>query len=422
MAIEVKVPELPESIADAIVANWYKKAGETVVRDETLVDLETDKVILEVPAVSGGVITKILFQEGDTVTADQVLAIIDETATSGVVENVPSKEQVVAQASSQESKQVAESNKQPANAISPSARKLMAENKIEPSAVKGSGKAGRVLKEDVLNYIKNGEPAGYSNEQDKQAVSQASSEGGRASQPVSAPSGQRVERRVPMTRLRARIAERLLQAQQNAAILTTFNEVNMKPVMDLRTRHREKFEKEFGVKLGFMSFFIKASIEALKKFPAVNASIDGNDIVYHGFYDIGVAVSGPAGLVVPILRNAEAMSVAELERSVIDYATKARDNRLSIEDITGGTFTISNGGVFGSMLSTPILNPPQSAILGMHTIKERPMVVDGEVVALPMMYLALSYDHRIIDGREAVQFLVTIKEMLEDPSRMILGI
>lgn len=418
MAIEVKVPELPESIADAIVANWYKKAGETVVRDEALVDLETDKVILEVPAISGGVITKILFQEGDTVTADQVLAIIDETATTtaAISEEMPQKEQKPISA------QAVDNGQTPANAISPSARKLMAENKIEPSAVKGSGKAGRVLKEDVLNYIRSEEPAEYSPGQSKQEVSPESSESRPVRQPVSVPAGQRVERRVPMTRLRARIAERLLQAQQNAAILTTFNEVNMKPVMDLRVRHREKFEKEFGVKLGFMSFFIKASIEALKKFPAVNASIDGNDVVYHGYYDIGVAVSGPAGLVVPILRNAEAMNVAETEQTIIDYATRARDNKLTIEDITGGTFTISNGGVFGSMLSTPILNPPQSAILGMHTIKERPMVVDGEVTVLPMMYLALSYDHRIIDGREAVQFLVTIKDMLEDPSRMLLGI
>ena len=422
MTIEVKVPELPESIADAVVASWYKKAGEVVKQDETLVDLETDKVILEVPAISNGVITKILFQEGDTVTADQVLAIIDETATASAIEEAPKKQQAETQALSQASGQTAESGQTSVNPISPSAQKLMAENNIEPSVVKGSGKGGRVLKEDVLSYIKSEDRSEYKAEQDKQEASPASSEAKLDSHPVSASAEQRIERRVPMTRLRARIAERLLQAQQNAAILTTFNEVNMKPVMDLRARYKEEFEKEFGVKLGFMSFFIKASIEALKKFPAVNASIDGNDVVYHGYYDIGVAVAGPAGLVVPVIRNAEDMSVAEVEQAIIDYATKARDNKLAIEDITGGTFTISNGGVFGSMLSTPILNPPQSAILGMHTIKQRPMVVDGEVVVLPMMYLALSYDHRIIDGREAVQFLVTIRDMLEDPSRMILGI
>jgi len=352
------------------------------------------------------------------VTADQVLAIIDDTAVASVVDEVSEKavgkESSVAQGGELAvgSRQLAES------VISPSARKLMVENDIDASVVKGSGKAGRVLKEDVLAYIKSEDRSDYKTEQ----TSSISTEVKRDSQPAPEPAGQRIERRVPMTRLRARIAERLLQAQHDAAILTTFNEVNMKPVMDLRTRHREKFEKEFGVKLGFMSFFIKASIEALKKFPAVNASIDGNDVVYHGYYDVGVAVSGPAGLVVPVLRNTETMSVAEIEQAIIEYASKARDNKLGIEDITGGTFTISNGGVFGSMLSTPILNPPQSAILGMHTIKQRAMVVDGEVVVLPMMYLALSYDHRIIDGREAVQFLVTIKDMLEDPSRMILGI
>lgn len=422
MAIEVKVPELPESIADAVIASWYKKVGEAVKQDETLVDLETDKVILEVPAISNGVIEKIFFQEGDTVTAEQVLAIIDETAVVDVVEQAPEKavrsvrEATLVKASAVGSAPLAD------HAISPSARKLMAENNIEPAVVKGSGKGGRVLKEDVLGYIKNEDGSQRGTEQDKPEASAVSPEAALVSQPVAAPAEQRIERRVPMTRLRARIAERLLQAQQNAAILTTFNEVNMKPVMDLRARYKEKFEKEFGVKLGFMSFFIKASIEALKKFPAVNASVDGNDVVYHGYYDVGVAVSGPAGLVVPVLRNAEAMSVAELEQAIISYATKARDNKLAIEDITGGTFTISNGGVFGSMLSTPILNPPQSAILGMHTIKQRPMVVDDEVVILPMMYLALSYDHRIIDGREAVQFLVMIRDLLEDPSRMILGI
>lgn len=425
MAIEVKVPELPESIADAVVASWYKKIGEAIKQDETLVDLETDKVILEVPAISNGVVTKIFFQEGDTVIANQVLAIIDETAVVGAVEKETSgvtEGGTTSHIRSETSGWTPESSHSYENAISPSARKLMAENNIEPAVVKGSGKGGRVLKEDVLDYIRSEDISEYKIEKGKLPASPARTEATPVDPPVSTETGYRIERRVPMTRLRARIAERLLQAQHNAAILTTFNEVNMKPVMELRTRHKEKFEKEFGVKLGFMSFFVKASVEALKKFPAVNASVDGNDIVYHGYFDIGVAVSGPAGLVVPILRNTETMSFAEIEQIIIDYASRARDNKLSLEEITGGTFTISNGGVFGSMLSTPILNPPQSAILGMHTIKQRPMVVDGEVVVLPMMYLALSYDHRIVDGREAVQCLVTIRDMLEDPSRMILGI
>ncbi|MDH5710728.1 MAG: 2-oxoglutarate dehydrogenase complex dihydrolipoyllysine-residue succinyltransferase [Gammaproteobacteria bacterium] len=419
MSIEIKVPELPESIADAVVVHWYKKQGEAISQDENLVDLETDKVVLEVPAISSGVLEKIFFEEGSVVTAGQVLAIINESA-------VATKEKTTASATSI-SKPVAAAAKSNDEVvshviISPSAEKMMREHGIEAAMVKGSGKQGRILKEDVLLFIenKNTELA------PKMAAAQAAS--------ISAPkksgavkiniesSGQRIEKRVPMTRLRARIAERLLQAQQNAAILTTFNEVNMKPVMELRTKHKDRFEKEYGTKLGFMSFFVKASLEALKKFPAVNASIDGSDIVYHGYYDIGIAVSGTNGLVVPVVRNAEELNMAEIEQSIVDYAMKARENKLSIEEITGGTFTISNGGVFGSMLSTPILNPPQSAILGMHTIKERAMVVDGEIVVLPMMYLALSYDHRIIDGREAVQFLVTIKDMLEDPSRMWLGV
>lgn len=425
MTIEVKVPELPESIADAVIASWYKKIGEAIKQDETLVDLETDKVILEVPAICNGVITKILFQEGDTVTANQVLAIIDETATVSAVEKATSsamEEKTSMHMRTETSGQAAENSQRIDNAISPSARKLMAENNIEPAVVKGSGKGGRVLKEDVLDYISSEDTPEYKVETDKLPVLPAKSETKPANSLVSPATGQRIERRVPMTRLRARIAERLLQAQKNAAILTTFNEVNMQPVMDLRARHKEKFEKEFGVKLGFMSFFVKASIEALKKFPTVNASVDGNDIVYHSYFDIGVAVSAPTGLVVPVLRNTETMSFAEIEQMIVDYASRARDNKLGLEEITGGTFTISNGGVFGSMLSTPILNPPQSAILGMHTIKQRPMVVDGEIVILPMMYLALSYDHRIVDGREAVQCLVTIRDMLEDPSRMILGI
>ena len=412
MSIEIKVPELPESIADAVVVAWYKKQGESIQQDENLVDLETDKVVLEVPAISSGVIEKIFYEEGSVVTSGQVLAILDENAE--VAGNAPIKTE-----SSKSSAPVmaAKSTTEIVSdvAISPSARKMMHEFDLDASMIKGSGKHGRVLKEDVQAYVANQKTPAATKpaETNSKPVSEKT---------ISMPSGHSIEKRVPMTRLRSRIAERLVQAQQNAAILTTFNEVNMKPVMELRARHKEKFEKEYGTKLGFMSFFVKASLEALKKFPAVNASIDGNDIVYHGYYDIGVAVSGPNGLVVPVVRNAEEMNMAEIEKSIVDYAMKARDNKLSLEEITGGTFTISNGGVFGSMLSTPILNPPQSAILGMHTIKERAMVVDGEIVVLPMMYLALSYDHRIIDGREAVQFLVTIKDMLEDPSRMLLGI
>ena len=419
MSIEVKVPELPESIADAVVVNWYKKQGEAIRQDENLVDLETDKVVLEVPAISSGVIEKIFFEEGSVVTAGQVLAIINESATA-TKENTAATAPVV----SKPAVAAAKSNDEIVSnvAISPSAEKMMREHGIEVAMVKGSGKQGRILKEDVLAFIEN--------KNTSPAPKVAAAQPARVSVPEKAgatkinieSSGQRIEKRVPMTRLRARIAERLLQAQQNAAILTTFNEVNMKPVMDLRAKHKDRFEKEYGTKLGFMSFFVKAALEALKKFPAVNASIDGNDIVYHGYYDIGIAVSGANGLVVPVVRNAEELNMAEIEQSIVDYAMKARENKLSIEEITGGTFTISNGGVFGSMLSTPILNPPQSAILGMHTIKERAMVVDGEIVILPMMYLALSYDHRIIDGREAVQFLVTIKDMLEDPSRMLLGV
>ena len=430
MPVEVKVPALPESVADAVIAGWHKQTGDSVVQDETLVDLETDKVILEVPAISNGVITEIRFNVGDTVTADQVLAVIDETAeaaagkadagaATGVEPKAASEKQTAEEPAVARTAQESETIESDVP-VSPAARKLMLENNISASDVTVSGKGGRILKEDVLAYLKIRQQA--------ESGAQKPAEKAPARRPAqSSPvyeSGAegRIEKRVPMTRLRARIAERLLEAQHNAAILTTFNEVNMKPVMDLRATYKDRFEKEYGVKLGFMSFFVKASVEALKKFPAVNASIDGSDIVYHGFYDIGIAVSGPSGLVVPILRNAEDMTLAQIEQAIIHYATKAGDNTLSIEDITGGTFTISNGGVFGSMLSTPILNPPQSGILGMHSIKERPMVVDGKIAILPMMYLALSYDHRIIDGREAVQFLVTIKDMLEEPSRMLLGV
>ncbi|HEB81561.1 MAG TPA: 2-oxoglutarate dehydrogenase complex dihydrolipoyllysine-residue succinyltransferase [Gammaproteobacteria bacterium] len=429
MSIEIKVPELPESVADATIASWYKQVGDSIQADEVLLDLETDKVILEVPVVKSGIIREIRHQVGDTVTAGQVLAVLDDSAD--VSASAPA-EKPQPQESTDKPRQ--ENRAVPVGAMSPSVRKLIAENNIDATQIKGSGKNGRILKQDVEDYLKHRQenrgveetparpaaetaPAASSGERVQASTSTAAF----TAAPVIDES-QRLERRVPMTRLRARIAERLLQSQHEAAMLTTFNEVNMKPVMELRKKYREAFEKKFGVRLGLMSFFVQASVEALKRFPEVNASIDGNDIVYHGYYDIGVAVSGPNGLVVPILRDADIMSIADIEKGIIDFAERARDNRLAIEDITGGTFTISNGGVFGSMLSTPIINPPQSAILGMHNITERAMVVDGEIVALPVMYLALSYDHRLIDGKSAVQFLVTIKQLLEDPSRILLGV
>ena len=405
MSIEIKVPVLPESVADAVVANWYKQVGDSIGVDEVLVDLETDKVILEVPSVKQGVVQELLFSVGDTVTAGQLLAVIDDTAKAGA----DSENSMVETAA--ELKQAPAEQPQ----MSPSVRKLMAEHAIDASQLTGSGKNGRIIKQDVERYL-------AENSTSSASAKESSHEMVPVAKQQEEVSGERLERRVPMTRLRARIAERLVQSQQEAAILTTFNEVNMKPVMELRTRYKDAFEKQHGVRLGFMSFFVQASVEALKRFPEINASVDGNDIVYHGFYDVGVAVSGPNGLVVPIIRDADIQSISDIEKSIIDYANKARENSLTIEDITGGTFTISNGGVFGSMLSTPIINPPQSAILGMHSITERAMVVDGEVTVLPMMYLALSYDHRLVDGKSAVQFLVTIKQLLEDPSRMLLGV
>lgn len=411
MSLEIKVPELPESVADAVIANWYKKVGESIRADEVLVDLETDKVILEVPSVKSGVVKALMFAVGDTVTAGQLLAVIDVSEQAGASSQVGDKS-----VEEPEVEQVASgSSQKSAGAMSPSVRKMIVQNAVDESQLVGSGKNGRIIKQDVEKYLRE--------KAEQESTAEISSHEERRSEQVPrAVSDERLERRVPMTRLRARIAERLLQSQSQAAILTTFNEVNMKPVMDIRSRYKEAFEKKYGVRLGFMSFFVQASVEALKRFPEINASIDGNDIVYHGFYDVGVAVSGPNGLVVPILRDADILSIAEIEQSIIKYANKAMENNLSIDDITGGTFTISNGGVFGSMLSTPIINPPQSAILGMHNITERAMVVNGEVTVLPMMYLALSYDHRLVDGKSAVQFLVTIKQILEDPSRMLLGV
>lgn len=405
MSIEIKVPVLPESVADAVIASWYKQPGDSVQQDETLVDLETDKVILEVPALRSGVLKEIRYQTGDTVTANQVLAIIDDTEMQATA--APTVAAKV------------EDQKPMSPALSPSAKKMMAEQGLGSADVKGSGKGGRVLKQDVVAAAAQRTTATAKAQTQSTPVSVAPEKSAPASPRVA---GERIEKRVPMTRLRARIAERLVQAQSDAAILTTFNEVNMQPLMELRKRYRERFEKNFGVRLGYMSLFVKAVVEALKQSPVINASVDGNDVVYHGYFDIGIAVSGQNGLVVPVLRDADQMSIAEIEHAIADFAARAKTNALTMEDLTGGTFTITNGGVFGSMLSTPILNPPQSAILGMHNIKERAMVVDGNIVALPMMYLALSYDHRLIDGREAVQFLVAIRDSLEDPARMMLGV
>lgn len=404
MTTEVKVPSLPESVADAEVVIWHKQVGDAVKRDESLVDIETDKVVLEVPAPVDGVVSEIIESVGAVVTAEQLIARIDETAVES--DSAPAKPVAEAESVADKDQVV----------VTPSAKKLMMERGLDVSQVTGSGRGGRILKEDVQQYLSSAKTAVVDTEPGTEAVVTETMV------PGIEESMERIERRVPMTRLRARVAERLVQAQQTAAILTTFNEVNMQPVMDLRKKYQDRFEKQYGIRLGFMSFFIKASIEALKRFPAVNASVDGNDIVYHGYFDIGVAVSSPRGLVVPVLRDADQMSLAEIEKAIAEYAEKAQNNSLTIEELSGGTFSLSNGGVFGSLMSTPILNPPQSGILGMHKIQPRPVVENGEIVARPMMYLALSYDHRIIDGREAVQFLVTIKDSLEDPARMIIGV
>ena len=405
MTIEVSVPELPESVTDASVVVWRKNEGDPVKRDEALVDLETDKVVLEVPSPVDGVVEKIHQAEGEIVNAGQLLAVLK------TIEAADAKKDETNKVSTVESPQNSADR-----VITASAKKMIIENQLNADDVVGSGKSGRVLKEDVISFIEN----------QKKHVSNISanieSEKKAESLIASGEESGRIEKRVPMTRLRARVAERLLEAQKNAAILTTFNEVNMQPVMDLRSKYKDLFLKKHGVKLGFMSFFVKASIEALKRFPAVNASIDGNDIVYHGFFDIGVAIAAPRGLVVPVLRNADQMSLADIEKNIAEYVDKAKNNQLGIADMTGGTFSLTNGGVFGSMMSTPIINPPQSGILGMHKIQSRAVVENEEIVARPMMYLALSYDHRIIDGAEAVQFLVAIKDVLEDPARMVMGV
>ncbi|HZF15316.1 MAG TPA: 2-oxoglutarate dehydrogenase complex dihydrolipoyllysine-residue succinyltransferase [Steroidobacteraceae bacterium] len=396
MSIEVRVPQLPESVSDATLVTWHKKPGDTVRRDENLVDLETDKVVLEVPAPTAGVLREIRVDNGTTVTSGQVLAVLEEgaaqaAAAPAAATPVPKPKEEAAAAK-----------------LAPAARRIVEEQKIDPGVISGSGRDGRITKTDVVNHLAAKPAATPVDAKKPVAPLKAAVRGGRA------------EQRVPMTRLRARIAERMVQAQSTQAMLTSFNEVDLKAVMELRARYKDRFEKEHGAKLGFMSFFVKASIEALRRFPAVNASIEGTDIVYHEYYDVGVAVSTDRGLIVPVLRDADTLSFADIEKSIGAFAAKARDGSITIEEITGGTFTITNGGVFGSLMSTPIINSPQSAILGMHKIQERPMVVDGAIVARPMMYVALTYDHRIIDGREAVQFLVAIKDALEDPSRMLL--
>jgi 2-oxoglutarate dehydrogenase E2 component (dihydrolipoamide succinyltransferase) len=415
MTIEIKAPTLPESVPDGTIATWYKKPGESVARDELLVDIETDKVVLEVVAPADGVLQEIKKGEGDTIVSNEVLAVFAE----GEISKEPAKSAAPAAAAAAVPAEDDEDKSDEAVLMSPAARKLVEENKLDPEQITSTGKDGRITKEDVLNHMK----APAAKQQPAPAAAPAPAAPKPVPAPVTVPAGARAEERVPMTRLRAKVAERLLQATQTTAMLTTFNEVDMSAVMELRNKYKDAFEKQHdGTRLGFMSFFVRASVEALKRFPAVNASIDGNDIIYHGYQDIGVAVSSDRGLVVPVLRDADAMSLADIEKSIRDYGLKARDGKLSIEEMTGGTFTISNGGVFGSLFSTPILNPPQTAILGMHKIQERPMAVNGEVKVLPMMYLALSYDHRMIDGKEAVQFLVTIKDLLEDPARIFLEV
>jgi len=398
MSFEILVPTLPESVSDATLVSWHKQAGEWVNEGDNLADLETDKVILEVPAPESGTLTDILVKDGETVLAGQLLALLN-------IE--PAKHDTTPSATAKDSAP-----------LSPSVRRLVAETAIDPSVVSGSGKHGRILKSDVLDYL---------NEQQMPAeatIEPATAEPTSKVPPLSstAIASLRSEQRVPMTRLRAKIAERLLQAQQNAAMLTTFNEVNLKAVIDLRNQYKDRFEEKHAVKLGFMSFFVKAAIEALKRFPAINASIDGSDIIYHGYYDIGIAVTTPRGLIVPILRDADQLDFAGIEKGIHDFGNKARNGSISVEDLSGGTFTITNGGIFGSMLSTPILNPPQCAILGMHAIKDRPIVENKEIVIRPIMYLALSYDHRLVDGKEAVQFLGVIKECLESPAHLLLNI
>jgi len=424
VSIEVKVPQLPESVADATLITWHKKPGDSVRREENLVDLETDKVVLEVPAPVDGIIKQIVAADGAVVTSGQVLAILEPGVVGAVAAAPAAKTPPAAKSTLAPAREIASTAAAPvaaraatsANKMGPAVRKLVEEHDLDPKSIAGSGREGRITKGDVLDYIQDHQATTVGIEHDVLSRAGVSGQEPQGLGPA------RNEQRVAMTRLRARIAERLLQAQQQAAMLTTFNEVDMTAVMALRQRYQEQFTAKHGIKLGFMSFFVKASIEALRVYPVLNASVDGNDVIYHEFFDIGVAVSTDRGLVVPVLRNAELMGLGSIESSIRDFGERARKGSLQMEDLTGGTFTITNGGIFGSMMSTPILNPPQSGILGMHKIQQRPMVVDGKIEARPMMYLALTYDHRIVDGREAVQFLVHVKDLIEDPARLLLEI
>ena len=412
--LEVQVPQLSESVAEATLLQWHKKVGEAVARDENLIDIETDKVVLELPAPSQGVIVEILKADGSTVVAGEVIAKIDTEATASA--GAPASTAPAAAAAPAAPAAPAATTAAASGAIAmPAAAKMLADNNMSTASVAGTGKDGRVTKGDVINALSQPKPAAAAPAAARPSLPAVPA-------PVGIDLGDRPEQRVPMSRLRARVAERLLESQATNAILTTFNEVNMQPVMDLRNKYKDKFEKEHGVKMGFMSFFVKAAVAALKKYPILNASVDGNDIVYHGYFDIGIAVGSPRGLVVPILRNVDQMSIADIEKKIGEFGTKAKDGKLTLDELTGGTFSISNGGVFGSMLSTPIINPPQSAILGVHATKERAVVENGQIVIRPMNYLAMSYDHRIIDGREAVLGLVAMKEALEDPARLLLDL
>ena len=449
MTIEIRVPQLPESVSDATLVNWHRSPGDPVRRDEKLVELETDKVVLEVPSPSDGILQEVRVADGATVTAGEVLALLEPGEVSGASDGNGGESAVTgsvaseaAAAAASEAAAVRETSPPPGeNEIleraGPAVRRLMREHRVDSNAVRGTGRGGRITKSDVLDYIGRGSNTDGGQKQDAPAEAKSgpgariapstpSTESAPSPQRLpsapASPAGHRDEQRVPMTRLRARIAERLVEAQHTAAMLTTFNEVDMSTVMAARSRYGEMFQRQHEVKLGFMSFFIKAATEALRRFPVLNASVDGTEIIYHDYFDIGVAVSTDRGLVVPILRNAERKSYADIEKSIVDFGTRARTGRLGMEDLTGGTFTITNGGIFGSMMSTPIINPPQSGILGMHSIQQRPVVVDGEIEVRPMMYLALTYDHRIVDGREAVHFLVAIKDLLEDPARLLLQV
>src|SRR5688572_25419858 len=403
MTIEIRVPQLPESVADATLVTWHKQPGQAVSRDENLADLETDKVVLEVPAPVNGILKELRITAGTSVTSGQVLAVLEEGGAAAAA--APSPAPAAAAKAAPAAPAKSDSDK-----LAPSVRRMVEEKQLDPAKIAATGKDGRITKGDVVAHL------------DKPAAASKSGASPAASAPTALGAAGRQDQRVPMTRLRARIAERLLEAQQTQAQLTTFNEIDLKAVMDVRARYKESFEKKHGVKLGFMSFFVKAAVEALKRFPVVNASVEGNDIVYHEYYDIGVAVSTEKGLMVPVIRDADLKSYADIEKEIGAFAVKAREGKITLEDLTGGTFSVTNGGTFGSMMSTPIVNMPQSAILGMHATKERPVVVNGEIVIRPMMYVALSYDHRIIDGREAVQFLVTIKDCLEDPARLLLSV